>query len=59
MSVAAVTRQQYLDDVVNPVGVTFLANELRCAKCHDLRDPIPTKFLSDAGGVRLNKFYGA
>ena len=44
MSVAVVTRQQYLDDVVNSVGVTFLANELLCAKCHDHKfDPIPTK----------------
>jgi len=44
MSVKAVTRQQYLDDVVNSVGVTFLATELRCAKCHDHKfDPIPTK----------------
>ncbi len=44
MSVEAVTRQHYLDDVVNSVGVTFLANELRCAKCHDHKfDPVPTR----------------
>lgn len=43
MSVAAVTRQQFLDDVTNQVGVTFLAHELRCASCHDHKfDPIPT-----------------
>src|SRR5581483_6310046 len=43
MSVKAVTRQQFLDDVTNSVGVTFLAQGLRCARCHDHKfDPIPT-----------------
>ena len=44
MSVAAVTRQLWLDDVTNSVGVTFLAQQLRCAKCHDHKfDPVPTR----------------
>jgi hypothetical protein len=44
MSVAAVTRQQFLDDVTNSVGVTFLAMGMRCCKCHDHKfDPLPTR----------------
>ena len=37
-------RQQYLDDVTNAVGETFMAHALKCAKCHDHKfDPLPTK----------------
>ena len=37
-------RQQYLDDVTNSVGETFMAHALKCAKCHDHKfDPLPTK----------------
>ncbi len=37
-------RQQYVDDVVNSVGQTFLSTTLRCCKCHDHKfDPIPIK----------------
>lgn len=44
MTVAALVRQQFLDDVVNHVGETFLAQPLRCAKCHDHKfDPVPTR----------------
>ena len=44
MSVAAVTRQQLLDDVTNHVSVSLLGHELRCAKCHDHKfDPFPTR----------------
>jgi hypothetical protein len=43
MSVMAITRQQFLDDVVNSTGETFLATALRCCKCHDHKfDPMPT-----------------
>lgn len=44
MSIAAETRQLFLDDVTNIVGETFLSLPLGCAKCHDHKyDPIPTK----------------
>lgn len=44
MSVAAETRQFFLDDVTNSVGESFLATPLRCARCHDHKfDPIPTR----------------
>ncbi len=44
MSPGKVSRQQYLDDVVNSIGQTFLSTALRCTKCHDHKfDPIPTR----------------
>jgi mono/diheme cytochrome c family protein len=44
MSVAAVTRQMFLDDVTNAVGTTFLALPLSCCRCHDHKfDPLPTR----------------
>ena len=44
MSVAAVTRQQYLDDVTDIVGIAFLAQGMSCCKCHDHKfDPLPTR----------------
>ena len=39
-----VSRQLYLDDLVNSVGQTFLSTAMRCCKCHDHKfDPLPTR----------------
>lgn len=44
MSVAKVTRQQFLDDITDSVGQVFLAHPLQCCRCHDHKfDPLPTR----------------
>ncbi len=44
MSVAAVTRQFWLDDVAHATVAAFQGLTLRCARCHDHKfDPIPTR----------------
>ena len=44
MSVAKVTRQQWLDDITDSVGQVLLAQPLQCCRCHDHKfDPIPTR----------------
>ena len=57
MSVFRITRQQWLDDVTDSVGQTFLGHALQCAKCHDHKfDPIPTADYSNDAVFSTTQF---
>ena len=44
MTPPKISRQNYVDDLVDNIGKTFLSTALRCCKCHDHKfDPVPTK----------------